>query len=114
MATRVEGIIESHVIEVSFITDTSNNWCIDSGATNDICNSLQGFRSTKKCSDGEVMLTLGSSATIFVVTIGVVILQFQDNKTLILSDVLYVSLMRCNLISVSKLSNKDYIFYFWN
>ena len=69
-------MIESHVIEISFIMDTSNNWCIDSGATNHICNSLQGFRSTRKCSDGKVMLTLGSSATIFTVVIGVVVLQF--------------------------------------
>ena len=40
LATRVQGMIESHVIEVSFITGTSNNWCIDSDATNYICNSL--------------------------------------------------------------------------
>ena len=37
-------MIESQVVEVSFITDTSNTWCIDSGATNHICNTLQGFR----------------------------------------------------------------------
>ena len=30
-ATRVQGMIESHVIEVSFIMDTSNNWCIEIG-----------------------------------------------------------------------------------
>ena len=40
LATRVQGMIESHVIEVSFIMDTSNNWCIDSGVTNHICNLL--------------------------------------------------------------------------
>ena len=68
---RVQGMIESHVIEVSFIMDTSNNWYIDSGVTNHICNSLQGFRLTRKCSDWEVMLTLGSSATISVVAIRV-------------------------------------------
>ena len=34
LATRVQGMIESHIIEVSFIMDTSNNWCIDSGTTN--------------------------------------------------------------------------------
>ena len=66
---RVQGMIESHIIEVSFITDTLDNWCIDSGATNHICNSLQVFRSTRKCSDGEVMLTLGSRSTIFAVAI---------------------------------------------
>ena len=81
-------MIELQVVEVSFITDTLNTWCIDSGVTNHIYNLLQGFRSTMKCSDGEVMLTLGSSATVFAISIGVVVLQFQDNKTLILSDVL--------------------------
>ena len=40
MATKIQGMIESHVIEVSFITDTSNNWCIDSGVTNHTYNSL--------------------------------------------------------------------------
>ena len=40
LATRVQGMIESHVIEVSFITDTLNNWCIDSDMTNYIYNSL--------------------------------------------------------------------------
>ena len=63
-------MIESHVIEVRFIMDTSNNCCIDSGATNYICNSLQGFISTRKCSDEEVILTLGSSTTISAVAIG--------------------------------------------
>ena len=72
-------MIKSHVIEVSFITDNLNNWCIDFGATNHICNSLQGFISTRKCSDGEIMLTLGSSATVSTVAIGVVVLEFQDN-----------------------------------
>ena len=58
------------------------------------------------------MLTLGSSATISTIAIGVVVLQFQDNKTLILSDVLYVPLMRRNLISISELLNKGYSFSF--
>ena len=64
LATKVQGIIESQVVEVSFITDTSNTWCIDSGVTNHICNTLQGFKSTSQCRDGEIKLTLASNATI--------------------------------------------------
>ena len=52
LATKVQGMIESQVGEVSFMTDTSNTWCIDSSVTNHICNTLQGFRSTKQCRDG--------------------------------------------------------------
>jgi len=55
---------ESFVIEVSFIADTSNTWCIDSGATNHISNSLQGFQTTRQLSDGEVKLSLGSDASV--------------------------------------------------
>ena len=58
------------------------------------------------------MLTLDSSAIVSMVAIGVVVLQFQDNKTLILSNVLYIPLMRRNLISISELSNKGYSFIF--
>ena len=60
LATRNQGMIESHVIELSFLTDASNTWCIDSGVTNHICNTLQGFRQTRQCNDGEIKLTLGS------------------------------------------------------
>ena len=67
-------MIESQVVEVSFITDTSNTWCIDSGVTNHICNTLQGFRSTRQCCDGEIKLTLAFNATILAVAIGVVVL----------------------------------------
>ena len=107
-------MIESQVVEVSFITNTSNTWCIDSGATNHICNTLQGFRSTKECRNGEIKLTLASNATISAVVIGVVVLEFQNNKTLVLPDVLYVSNSRRNLISVSKLINNGFTVSFAN
>ena len=37
---QLTGKTEMLVIEVSFIADTSNTWCIDSVATHHICNSL--------------------------------------------------------------------------
>ena len=40
LATKVQGMIESQVVEVSFITNTSNTWYIDSGVTNYICSTL--------------------------------------------------------------------------
>ena len=49
-------MIESLVSEVSFATGTSESWCVDSGATNHICNSLQGFRETRRLSDGEIIV----------------------------------------------------------
>ena len=107
-------MIESQVVEVSFITDTSNNWCIDSSATNHIYNTLQGFRSARQFRDGEIKLTLTSNATISAVSIGVVVLEFQNNRTLVLPDVLYVLNLRRNLIFVSKLVNKGFTVNFAN
>ena len=53
VATKVQGMIESQDVKASFITDTLNTWCLDSGATNHICNTLLGFRSTRQCRDGK-------------------------------------------------------------
>ena len=102
------------LLKVSFITDTSNNLCIDSGATNHIYNTMQGFRSTRQCHDGEIKLTLASNTTISAVAIRVVVLEFQNNKILVLPDVLYIPNSRRNLISVSKLLNKGFTVNFAN
>ena len=53
-------------------------------------------------------MTLASNATISAVAIGVVVLKFQNNRTLVLPDVLYVLNSRRNLISISKLINKGF------
>ena len=107
-------MIESQVVEVSFITDTSNTWCIDFGSTNHICNTLQGFRSIRQCRNGEIKLTLASNATISAVAIRVVVLECKNNRILVLRDVLYVLNSRRNLISVSKLINNGFTVSFSN
>ena len=59
-------------------------------------------------------MTLASNATISAVAIGVVVLEFQNNRILVLPDVLYVPNSRRNLISISKLINNRYIVSFAN
>ena len=100
-------MIESLVSEVSFATGTSESWCVDFGATNHICNLLQGFRETRRLSDGEIIVDLGSEAKADAISVGVITLCFSNNK-LILSDTLYVLSLRRNLISISSLVNKSY------
>ena len=73
---KTSGIIESFISEVSFATGTSESWCVDSGETNHICNSLQGFRETKRLSGGEIISNLGLKAKADAVTVGVVTLLF--------------------------------------
>ena len=55
---KITGMIESLVYEVSFATSTSESWCVDSGATNHICNLLQGFRKTTRHSGGDIIVNL--------------------------------------------------------
>ena len=85
------SIIESLVIEVSFIVGTSNSWCVDSDATNYICNMLQGFRKIRKLSDSEFTLHLNSKAKIVAVSVGGGELFFFLNKILVLNDYLFVT-----------------------
>ena len=59
-------------------------------------------------------MTLASNATISMVAIGVVVLEFQNKRTLVLPDVLYVPNSRRNLISVSKLINNGFTISFAN
>ena len=59
-------------------------------------------------------MTLASNATISAVAIVVVVLEFQNNRTLVLLNVLYVPNSRRNLISVSKLINNGFTVSFAN
>ena len=90
---KTSGMIESLVSKVSYATSTSESWCVNSGATNHICNSLQGFRETRRLSGREIIVNLGSDAKLKAVSIGVVALLFSDIK-LVLSDTLYVPSLR--------------------
>ena len=38
------------VIEACFVADSTSSWIVDSGATNHVCCSLQGFRENKRLS----------------------------------------------------------------
>jgi hypothetical protein len=55
-----KGTSQSFMIEVlsSFVSDVS--WVLDSGSTNHTCNSLQGFKETRRLDDGEITLSMGT------------------------------------------------------
>ncbi|KAJ8621978.1 hypothetical protein MRB53_030507 [Persea americana] len=68
---RTSGMIESLVSEVSFETSTSESWCVNSGATNHICNTLQELQVTRRISGDEIIANLGLEAKADTVTVGV-------------------------------------------
>ena len=91
---------------------------MDTGATNHVCNSLQGFQETRRLARGEIDLLIGDTSRVAAVAVGVVTLHFEGDKFLVLDDCLYVPNVRRNLVSVSCLTcngyssifNKDSIF----
>ena len=48
------GMPQSYVIETCFMARTTSTWCVDTGATNHVCNSLQRFQETRRLVDGEI------------------------------------------------------------
>lgn len=77
---------------------------VDSRATNHNCNSLLGFQNTKSLSNGEISFRPGTSVTVVARVVGVVHLYFDDFRSLILDDYLFVPELKRNLISISSLS----------
>ncbi|RVW33201.1 hypothetical protein CK203_081135 [Vitis vinifera] len=56
LAKKKQGTSPFHllVVETCLAVLTTHKWCVDSGATNHVCNSLQGFQETRQLSKGEV------------------------------------------------------------
>ena len=42
-ATNNKGMKSSFLLEICLVQNPTDSWCVDSGYTNHICNSLQGF-----------------------------------------------------------------------
>ena len=96
------------LVESCLLACTTGTWCVDIGATNHVCNSLQGFQKTKRLDKGEIYLLMGDTSRVAAVAVGVVTLHFEGGKFLVLDDCLYVSEVRRNLVSVSYLSCNGY------
>ena len=92
----------SFLLEICLVQNPTDSWYVDSGCTNHICNSLQGFQETRKFNEGELFLTLVDGSRIPVVAVGVVNLCFES-KVLILEVCLYVPNVHRNLISTTYL-----------
>ena len=106
-ATKNKGMKSTFLLETCLIHNPTDSWCVDSGCTNHICKSLQGFQETKKMNEGEMFLTLVNGSKIPVVTIRVFNLCFES-RVLILEGCLYVPNVYRNLISATYLGKHGY------
>ncbi|KAK8946897.1 hypothetical protein KSP39_PZI006794 [Platanthera zijinensis] len=99
-------LCESNLIEAP-----SSSWWLDSGATNHVAYTLQGFIKRRRPSKGECRLTVGNNAEVEVEFIGDVCLVLSSGYELVLKDIFYIPSFRRNLISVSVL---DKLYYGFN
>ena len=106
-AANNKGMKSSFILEICLVQNPMDSWCVNSGCTNHICNSLQGFQETKKFNERELFLTLANGSRIPIVAVGVVNLCFES-RVLILEDCLYVPNVRRNLISTTYLGKHGY------
>ena len=94
------GMGSINVVEACLVENYNDKWIIDSGATNHACYSLQWFKQSSPLSKGQRSLKLGNREYVSVMAVGLVELCF-NNKTLCLSDCLFVPDFKRNLVSVS-------------
>ena len=58
-AANNKGMKSSSPLEIYLVQNPTDSWCVDSGCTNHICDSLQGFQKTKKFKEGELFSYFG-------------------------------------------------------
>ena len=103
-----QGKSYSLVVETCLAVLYTGTWCVDTGATNHVFNSLQGFQETMQLSDGEIYLHMRNAMKVAAIAVGDYYLNFGRDGYLLLKDYLYVPSIRRNLISVSSLVKDGY------
>ena len=96
------------------MVDSIDSWIVDSGATDHVCNTLQGFKETRKFASEEFTLRLGDGSIVEARAMGDVILNFDDFRFLEIKNCYYIPVFKRNLISVSCLMRQGYSVHFDN
>ena len=77
-----KGNFYSLVVESCLAVVSTGTWCVDTGATNHVCNSLQGFQETKQLGEGESYVLLGDSTRLSVIAVGNFTIHLSNNRCL--------------------------------
>ncbi|GFQ00322.1 retrovirus-related pol polyprotein from transposon tnt 1-94 [Phtheirospermum japonicum] len=102
------GISHTLVVETCLATCSAHSWVVDTGATDHVCMSLQGFLVKRQLSDDEITVYMGNATRVAAVAVGDVVVPFSIDRTLVLRNCLYVPGFRRNLFSVSRLFMDGY------
>jgi len=92
----------------SVLTVSSSTWIFDLGASQNVCNSLQGLVGSRRLKKGEMVLRVGNGTRISAKAIGTYLFKLPSGEVLELKDFLYFPACIKNLISISMLLRYGY------
>lgn len=102
----------SFLVDLAFKTDSGEyrrSWCLDSGATSHLTNNAKVFSKATELDGGKVILANNSNTDIITEgTAGIIADVYGESKNLILNNTLHVPDLRSNLISVAKITDRDF------
>lgn len=116
-SSRVSFLSTEEKTDTCQIADSTNQsvWCLDSGCTLHICKDVKLFTETNKNKSNKLNLTNNTSAEIKVRDVATIVTTINDEKSeMTLNETLFVSELRTNLLSVSKIMDKKYRTYLTN
>src|SRR6187399_275655 len=109
-AGNVKGIYDIHVIDVYLTSARSSSWVFDTGAVAHICNSKQDLRNKRRLAKDEVMMRIGNSSKVDVITVGTLPLHLPSGLVLNLNNCYLVQALSMNIVSGSRLMRDGYSF----
>lgn len=87
---------------------SKDTWVINSGATNHVCVSLQGFKETRSLLNKSFTLKTSDGNLVLAEAVGEVCLYFDEFRMIILRDCFYIPNFKRNLILVACLFKDSY------
>jgi hypothetical protein len=110
----VANRLQREFLLVSTLSDTvsgSGTWLVDSGSSRHMTGSRESLTSLSE-EDSRLQVELGDNAKFAVKGVGAASFQLQSEKPLKMSDVLYVSGLKKNLLSISAMKDRGYVVAF--
>ena len=97
------------VTQACLVADSYNSWIVDSGATNHICCTLQGYKERRRLEPGEFSFSWGNGALVSATSVGSVKLYFSSNRFMVCKDIYYVPDFGRNVLSFGQLIKQGFV-----
>ncbi|KAH6832626.1 hypothetical protein C2S53_006413 [Perilla frutescens var. hirtella] len=81
-----KGTSYSLIVETCLATCSAQSWAVDTGATDHVCMSLQGFLVKRQLSENKFTVYIENAMKVMTVAVGDIVLHFGSDRTLFLKD----------------------------